>query len=58
MNEKVRVGIVGASEWAERLHITGLDAHPKASLVAICARTRVNSQDLAGKYGTPDIYTD
>ena len=58
MPEKVRVGIVGTSWWADLMHLPSLKSHPQAELVAICGRNREHTEEMAKKYGIPVVFTD
>ena len=58
MAERVRVGVVGTSGWADFGHLAGLQAHPGAELVALCGRDRSRAEALAAKYGIPHVTTD
>lgn len=58
MSDKIRVGIVGTSWWADRMHLPALVSHPRAEAVAICGRDRERAQAMATKYAIPQIYTD
>jgi len=55
---KVRVGIIGAGDFAEVCHIPGINAHPLGEVVALCARNRERVTALAARCGVPDIHTD
>ena len=54
----VSVGIVGASWWADAMHLPALASHPAARTVAICGRNRDNAQQMADTWGIPQVYTD
>jgi predicted dehydrogenase len=58
MVEKIRVGIVGTSWFAENMHIVNLKAHPGADLVAICGRNRARAGEMATKYAIPQIFSN
>jgi predicted dehydrogenase len=58
MIDTVRVGIVGTSWWADRMHLPALVSHPRAVAVALCGRDRERAQAMATKYAIPQIYTD
>jgi predicted dehydrogenase len=58
MPEKVRVGVIGTSWWADMMHLPCLKSRPRASLVAICGRNRVRTEELARKYGVQQVFTD
>ena len=55
---KVRVGIIGAGDFAEVCHIPGINAHPLGEVVALCARNRERVTALAARCGVSDIHTD
>lgn len=58
MPDKLRVGVVGTSWWADGLHLPSLAGHPRAELAAICGRNRERAQALADKYAIPLVFTD
>jgi predicted dehydrogenase len=58
MAERVRIGVVGTSGWADFGHLPGLKAHPGAELAAICGRDRARAEEIAEKYGIPHVFTD
>jgi predicted dehydrogenase len=58
MAPKIRVGVVGTSWWADRMHLPALVSHPGAAPVALCGRDRARAQTLATKYAIPHVYTD
>ena len=58
MPERVRVGVVGTSWWADLAHLPGLRDHPGAEIAAICGRNRDRAEEMARKYGIPRVYTD
>lgn len=58
MSNKVRVGIVGTSGWAEFMYLPALQSHPQAEIAAICGRNQGSVKDLAGKHHIPHIFTD
>jgi predicted dehydrogenase len=58
MNTKVRIGLIGASWYADGMHLPSLTSHPSAEVVAICARNREPAAALAQKYAVPRVYTD
>ncbi|HNZ37484.1 MAG TPA: Gfo/Idh/MocA family oxidoreductase [Candidatus Marinimicrobia bacterium] len=55
---KVRVGVVGTSWWADGMYLPALQSHPQAEIVAICGRNRPRATEMAEKYNIPKIYTD
>lgn len=58
MNDKVRVGVVGTSGYADFMHYSGLKSHAQAELVAICGRNQERAQELAAKYSIPRVFYD
>ena len=58
MSEKVRVGIIGTSWWADIMHLPCLKSHPQAEIAAICARTAEHAEEIAKKYEIPLVFTD
>jgi predicted dehydrogenase len=58
MGEKVRVGMVGTSWYADAMHLPSLASHPQAEVVALCGRARPRAEELAAKYGIPSVYAD
>jgi predicted dehydrogenase len=57
MANKLRVGVIGTSVWADDLHLRGLANYPRAELVALCGRNRERAQELASKYNIPRVFT-
>jgi predicted dehydrogenase len=58
MSERVRVGMVGTSWWADAMHLPSLTSHPSADVIAIAGRDRTHGEALAQKYGIAQIFTD
>jgi predicted dehydrogenase len=58
MTEKVRVGVIGTSWYADIAHLPRVKSHPRAELVAICGRDRARAKEMAEKYGIPLLFTD
>lgn len=56
--ERVRVGVVGTSWWADEMHLPNLRSHPQAEVVALCGRNRERAAELALKYAIPNVFTD
>ncbi len=54
----INVGMVGASWWADAMHLPALDSHPQARTLAICGRNRENAQKMADLWKIPQVYTD
>ncbi len=58
MSERVRVGVVSTSWWADAMYLPALDAHPGADVVAVCGRNRERADAFAARWGIPQVYTD
>ncbi len=58
MIDKVRVGVVGTSWWADGMYLPALRSHPRADIAAICGRDQARAAKLAEKYGIPSIFAD
>ncbi|MBN1350300.1 Gfo/Idh/MocA family oxidoreductase [candidate division KSB1 bacterium] len=58
MSEKIRVGIIGTSPYAEKIHLPAFASHPRAELAAICGRTQSRTAAVAAKYKIPESYAD
>ena len=58
MSEKVRVGIIGTSWYADMMHYPALKSHSQAELVSICGRNQERAREMAVKYGAQDTYSD
>lgn len=58
MAERVRVGVVGTSWFADGFHLPNLTSHPRAEITAICGRARERADELAAKYSIPYVFTD
>ncbi len=58
MTNKVRVGIVGTSWWADGMYLPALRSHPQAEIAAICGRDRARAAEIAGKYGISRVFAD
>ena len=56
--DKVRVGMVGTSWYADSMHLPSLTSHPQASVTAICGRNAARAAEMAAKFGVPHVFTD
>jgi predicted dehydrogenase len=50
VDEQVRVGLIGAGGWAQRIHAPGLANHPGVRLTSVWARRRDAAEPLAHSY--------
>jgi predicted dehydrogenase len=58
MSNKLRIGVIGSSWWADMSHLPILKADARVELVAICGRNRDRAQEMASKYGIPNVFTN
>jgi predicted dehydrogenase len=58
MNDKVRIGIVGTSGYADYMYYPRFKNHSGANVVAVCGRNRGRAEELAQKYAIPQVFTD
>jgi predicted dehydrogenase len=58
MNDKVRVGMIGTSGYADLIHLPLLKGHSGAVTTAICGRNRARAEEMAQKYSIPKVFTD
>jgi predicted dehydrogenase len=58
MNDRVRVGVIGTSWYADLIHLPNLKSHPGAVTAAICGRNLARAEEMARKYSIPNVYTD
>jgi predicted dehydrogenase len=58
MAEKVRVGVIGTSGYADMMHLPTLHSHSQARIVALCGRNRDRAGELAAKYDIPQVFSD
>lgn len=58
MNERIRVGVIGAGWWATDHHIPGVLEYPGAELAAVCDPIQGKLAAAAKAYPIPKTYTD
>ncbi|MCE7990283.1 MAG: gfo/Idh/MocA family oxidoreductase, partial [Caldilinea sp. CFX5] len=58
MAEKIRIGVIGTSWWADLGHLPFLTTDERVQVTAICGRNRERAQAMATKYGIPQLFTD
>ena len=58
MSEQVRVGVIGTSWFADRMHLPALKSHSRAEIAAVCGRNRDRADEMAKKYEIPCVFTD
>jgi len=57
MDKKIRLGIIGASSFAEA-HLFGIAQCKNAEIVAVCDIVEERAKDMAEKYNIPSYYVD
>lgn len=55
--KNVKIGIIGASWFADLWYLPVLKMHPSAELAAICSENGKNARSMAEKYNIPASYT-
>ena len=58
MSQRVRIGVIGTSRWADLMHLPACKSHERADLAAICGRNVECARELARKYEIPQVFTD
>jgi predicted dehydrogenase len=58
MKEKIRVGVIGTSGYADMIHLNLLNGHAGAMTTALCGRNLARAEEMAQKYSIPNVYTD
>jgi predicted dehydrogenase len=58
MSNKVRVGVIGTSWWADMTHLPVFKADARVELTSICGRNRERAREMASKYGVPNVFTN
>ena len=54
----VSVGVFGTSWWADTMYLPPLDAHPAATVAAVCGRNPTTASAFADSWNVPASYTD
>ena len=55
---RLRFGVIGSGDFAQVCHIPGIQAHPNAEVVALCASDSERGKAIAQRCGIADVYTD
>jgi len=58
MNERVRIGVIGAGAIAQQAHLPVVSKMRGAELAAICDNDRPKARALADRFGIRDTFTD
>jgi len=57
-SERLRVGVIGTSWWADLEHLPGLKARADVVVAALCGRNPERLAAMAAKHGVPGTFTD
>lgn len=52
---RFNIGIIGAGEIAEKVHIPSFSSHPDCKIIAICSKNAISANTLAKKYNIPFV---
>ena len=58
MTGTLKIGLIGAHDWAEKAHLPGYAAHPRVEIAGICDTVPERARAMADKFGARAIYTD
>ena len=58
MSDRVRVGVIGTSQFADLMHLAALKSHSGAEIAAICGRNQDRAHEVARKHGIPRVFAD
>src|SRR5437762_674238 len=58
MAAKLRVGVLGAGNWARSAHLPGFKRDPRWEVVAICDPRRELAEAHAREFDIPEVTTD
>ena len=57
MSDKVRIGVVGTSWWADAMYLPALTKHPLADVRSVVGgANRAHTREFADKWGIPGAY--
>jgi len=58
MANRIRLGIIGTSDWVELMYLTNLSNRSDVEIAAIAARNPARLAEMAAKYGIAATFTD
>ncbi len=58
MAEKLRIGMVGSSWWADAMYLPALVACAEAEVLALCGRNRERARARAANWNIASVYSD
>ena len=56
MSDRVRVGVVGTSWWADAMYLPALTRHPDATVRAVVGARPDHTREFADRWGIPSAY--
>ena len=56
MSDKVRIGVVGTSWWADAMYLPALTAHPLADVRGVVGARPAHTREFADRWGIPGAY--
>ena len=57
MNERVRIGVVGTSWWADAMYLPAVTKHPLADVRAVVGGARAeHTREFASRWSIPSAY--
>ena len=58
MADRICIGVIGTSWWADLGHLSNLASDERAQVVALCGHNPERAQAMATKYAIPQLFTD
>jgi len=58
MNEKLRIGVIGAGRWSASAHLPGFRRSPLSDVVVLCDLDRELAEGRAREFDIPEVVTD
>jgi predicted dehydrogenase len=56
--DRLRIGVIGTSWWADAMYLPALERHAAADVVAVCGRDRGRLDAFADRWGVPHRFGD
>ena len=56
MSDKVRIGVVGTSWWADAMYLPALTAHPLEDVRGVVGARPAHTREFADRWGVPGAY--
>ena len=56
MSDKVRIGVIGTSWWADAMYLPALTAHPLADVRGVVGARPAHTREFADRWGVPGAY--